>query len=126
MSKLTNAKKRFRQGRITHKQLAAIMTKEREEILANMKTIVDRVEARQSEEHIHGEHCNHPEINLTQEEDLTVEEVKLLEDDGLTLDTTPLPEHICSPDHGNEEVVPADCDHEHHQSHPHQHHHPRD
>ncbi len=88
MSKLSNAKKRFRQGRITRKQLQSIANKEREEILANMKTIVDRVQARQKEEEHHTA--------------LTKEETEALDNSGLGTDITPI---------ANPHIHSADCDH---------------
>jgi hypothetical protein len=69
MSKVSNAQKRFRQGRITHKKLRSIISKEQdalltiqENLLPNMQKTLNKIAALPNEpEHIHGEHCNHSE-----------------------------------------------------------------
>ena len=60
-NRFKNARKRFRQGRLSYEKFKAISN---EEFLKLQKKIVDKVAARQEQEaheHTHGPDCNHAE-----------------------------------------------------------------
>jgi hypothetical protein len=54
-SKIRNAQKRFRQGRITYKKLQSIVQACRQEAMV----LVSKEVAEQKQEHIHTEDCDH-------------------------------------------------------------------
>lgn len=57
-NRFKNARKRFRQGRLSYKKFRGISN---EEFLKLQKKIVDEVQERQEEEHdhVHDDKCNH-------------------------------------------------------------------